>query len=39
MLILAMESSAKAASAAVARDGMLLDLEFQNDERYVPNLC
>ena len=31
MLILALESSAKAASAAVARDGNLLDLEFQND--------
>ena len=31
MLILALESSAKAASAAVARDGMLLDLEFHND--------
>ncbi len=31
MLILALESSAKAASAAVARDGMLLDMEFQND--------
>ena len=30
MLILALESSAKAASAAVARDGTLLDLEFQN---------
>ena len=31
MLILALESSAKAASAAVARDGALLDLEFCND--------
>ncbi len=31
MLILALESSAKAASAAVARDGQLLDLEFSND--------
>ena len=31
MLILALESSAKAASAAVARDGALLDLEFRND--------
>ena len=31
MLILALESSAKAASAAVARDGKLLDLEFRND--------
>ena len=31
MLILALESSAKAASAAVARDGTLLDLEFRND--------
>ena len=31
MLILALESSAKAASAAVARDGELLDLEFCND--------
>ena len=31
MLILALESSAKAASAAVARDGRLLDLEFSND--------
>ena len=31
MLILALESSAKAASAAVARDGTLLDLRFQND--------
>ena len=31
MLILALESSAKAASAAVARDGTLLDMEFQND--------
>ena len=31
MLILALESSAKAASAAVARDGALLDLRFQND--------
>ena len=31
MLILAMESSAKAASAAVARDGTLLDMQFRND--------
>lgn len=31
MLILALESSAKAASAAVARNGALLDLEFRND--------
>ena len=31
MLILALESSAKAASAAVARDGNLLDMEFQNN--------
>ncbi len=31
MLILALESSAKAASAAVARDGALLDMEFRND--------
>ncbi len=31
MLILALESSAKAASAAVARDGTLLDMEFRND--------
>ncbi len=31
MLILALESSAKAASAAVARDGALLDLEFRSD--------
>ena len=31
MLILALESSAKAASAAVARDGELLDLQFRND--------
>ena len=31
MLILALESSAKAASAAVARDGALLDLEYRND--------
>ena len=30
MLILALESSAKAASAALARDGALLDMEFQN---------
>ena len=30
MLILALESSAKAASAAVARDGTLLDMQFQN---------
>ena len=30
MLILALESSAKAASAAVARDGTLLRMEFQN---------
>ena len=30
MLILALESSAKAASAAVARDGTLLHMEFQN---------
>ena len=31
MLILALESSAKAASAAVARDGELLDMQFRND--------
>ena len=31
MLILALESSAKAASAAVARNGALLDLEERND--------
>ena len=31
MLILALESSAKAASAALARDGQLLDMEFQNN--------
>ena len=31
MLILALESSAKAASAAVARDGTLLDLEYRNN--------
>lgn len=31
MLILALESSAKAASAAVARDARLLDLEYRND--------
>ena len=31
MLILALESSAKAASAAVARDGALLHMEFRND--------
>jgi len=31
MLILALESSAKAASAALARDGCLLDMEFQNN--------
>ena len=31
MLILALESSAKAASAALARDGKLLDMEFQNN--------
>ncbi len=31
MLILALESSAKAASAAVARDGRLLDLEFRSE--------
>lgn len=31
MLILALESSAKAASAAVSRDGKLLDLRFRND--------
>ena len=31
MLILALESSAKAASAALARDGALLDMEFRND--------
>ena len=31
MLILALESSAKAASAALARDGTLLDMEFQNN--------
>lgn len=30
MLMLALESSAKAASAALARDGVLLDLQFQN---------
>ena len=30
MLMLALESSAKAASAALARDGVLLDMEFQN---------
>ena len=30
MLILALESSAKAASAALSRDGALLDMEFQN---------
>lgn len=30
MLILALESSAKAASAALSRDGQLLDMEFQN---------
>ena len=30
MLILALESSAKAASAALARDGALLQMEFQN---------
>ena len=31
MLILALESSAKAASAALARDGALLELAFRND--------
>ena len=31
MLILALESSAKAASAALARDGALLDMEFRNN--------
>ena len=31
MLILALESSAKAASAAVTRDARLLDLEYRND--------
>ena len=31
MLILALESSAKAASAAVARDWELLDMQFRND--------
>lgn len=31
MLILALESSAKAASAALARDGALLDMEYQNN--------
>ena len=31
MLILALESSAKAASAALARDGELIDMEFRND--------
>lgn len=31
MLILALESSAKAASAAIARDGILVDMEFQNN--------
>ena len=31
MLILALESSAKAASAALARDGELLELAFRND--------
>ena len=31
MLILALESSAKAASAALARDGRLLQMEFQNN--------
>ena len=30
MLMLALESSAKAASAALSRDGALLDMEFQN---------
>ena len=30
MLILALESSAKAASAALARDGKLVDMDFQN---------
>ena len=30
MLMLALESSAKAASAALARDGVLLDMDFQN---------
>lgn len=31
MLMLALESSAKAASAALARDGVLLDMQFQNN--------
>ena len=31
MLILALESSAKAASAAISRDGKLLETEFRND--------
>lgn len=31
MLILALEASAKAASAAIARDGILLDMDFQNN--------
>lgn len=31
MLILALESSAKAASAALARDGKLINMEFQNN--------
>jgi len=31
MLMLGLESSAKAASAALARDGVLLDMEFQNN--------